>query len=108
MTLWELLLLIDIGGSVGGGFAAANAAQAGAGGRVTAVTVGFIVGITFAWSMHRTGRWIGARIQRTPVSRHEIGFRRLYFVAFVWPLVASTVAMRIALFVLRLTRGDGA
>jgi hypothetical protein len=86
MTLWIVLMMINMVMPIAGAVATWNRQHAGLGGWGIAVFIGVAIGAISVWMLWAMGRWV----DRSP---HPEGtamtwrLRLLYAVAFAWPFV---------------------
>jgi hypothetical protein len=100
LTLWELLLLADVSGGVGGALGASKVAGGSIGSTSVATLHGLVVGLAFATLLDRWG-WHLARYVREGGPPSMLLLRFSYGVAMVCPLASGAVAALLTRALLR-------
>jgi len=81
MTLWHLLLALNISFALGCGLGAAHLEKGGVPGYVIATCVSLLIGVGGSWLTHEIGRRVYVGTREYPEAKQDRAFRLLY-VAF--------------------------
>ena len=106
MTLWQLLILICVALPIGTSLASARCVNVGPAGYALATAVGLAVGVCCGWTMWRSHRPIGSKLQGLPSSgasleRQEWYFRAFYLAKILWIGFAGFLGFWLSLALLR-------
>ena len=105
MKLWHLLIAICFAMPIGGASGPANAAKAGIGGYVVAVTVGVVVGACCSWAMWRMHKAAVPHLLRRADERQPMSewyFRSFYFSKVLWIAFALFLGIWLSSLAIRL------
>ena len=106
-TLWQLLILLCFGATVGGALASAKLAKVGFGGYALAVTIGLPLGVCCAWAMWIMHKIFVTSLRRRPdwehwASQHEWFSATFYFTKILWIVFALFLGGWVSSAILRL------